>query len=139
KAQITSGLWLTLFTLLLAGFPVRAQTPIVCGQTITGSITNSTQIDQYTFNGTAGQTLALGFVGSGNGFCNDGKDATMDLYLGGQKITSLSHCGVRSTNLTLAASGTYTILVHDDDFAQTSTYALSIQSFTGGGCASTPI
>ena len=36
-----------------------------------------------------------------------------------QKIVTLSHCGVRSTNLTLTASGTYTILVHDADYAST--------------------
>src|SRR6266581_4750771 len=64
----------------------------------------------------------------------------MDLYSPvGQIVTSLSHCGARSANLTLSASGTYTILVHDDDYAQTSSYALGIQSFTGGGCGGTAI
>jgi len=137
--QITSGLWLTLFTLILAVSVCHSQTQISCGQTITSSISTPTAIDQYTYNGSAGQTVTLAFVGNGNCF-NDGQIAVMDLYNpSGQKIATLNHCGSRSINLTLATSGTYTILVHDDDYAQTSSYALSIQSFTGGGCSTTAI
>jgi hypothetical protein len=115
-----------------------ASTPIACGQTLNRSISQASEIDAFSYAGTAGQTLSLGFVGSSS--CSYGYNASADLYSPtGQKLTTLSHCGTRSVNLTLPATGTYTILVHDDDYAQTSDYGLSIQSFTGGGCASTPI
>jgi hypothetical protein len=118
----------------------QTPTPIACGQTITNGISTASGNDQYVYSGVAGQNLLLSFVGYGD--CTFyGNNAQLDLYSpGGQKITSLTHCGVRSTNLTLAASGDYTILVHDANYgAKTASYSLSIQSFTGGGCGGTAI
>ena len=116
------------------------QTPIVCGQAISNAISLPTKSDSYSYAGNAGQTLVFSFVGYGNCY-SFGNNAVLDLYNPvGQKIATLDHCGVRSTNLTLATSGNYTILVHDSVYASpTASYAVSVQSFTGGGCNGTPI
>ena len=47
--------------LLLVPGISRAQEPIACGQTLTGNITSSSQIDTYTFFGTAGELVFVGF------------------------------------------------------------------------------
>jgi hypothetical protein len=114
-------------------------TPLSCGQTITNTLAKPTELDAFSYTGTAGETLSLSLVGTGNCF-NDGQTAVLDLYSPvGQKLATLNHCGNRVTNLTLSASGTYTILVHDNDYAQSGGYSFSLQSFTGGGCVSTPV
>jgi hypothetical protein len=115
-----------------------SQTPITCGQTVAGTTTSPSQIVQYSYNGTAGQVLSFAFVGGVN--CPDGLQLQADIYNpNGQLITTLYGCGPQSANLTLTNSGTYTILVHADGYGLTGSYALSIQSVTGGGCNSTPI
>ena len=47
--------------------------------------------------------------------------------------------GGKAVNLTLASSGTYTILAHASNYNITGSYTLSIQSRTGGGCAGTTV
>src|SRR5688572_17011465 len=118
KTQLMSGIWMVLCALMLTVSAARAQTQISCGQTVSNTISAPTGIDVYTLNGSAGQTLAFAFAGDGPGNCFQGYNPEMDLYNpSGQKIMSLGSCVVRSTNLTLTVSGTYTILVHDDDYA----------------------
>ncbi|MGD0650272.1 MAG: hypothetical protein ABSA97_03880 [Verrucomicrobiia bacterium] len=116
--------------------PSFSQTPIACGQTITNRISAPSEIDQYTYSGTVGQSLVFGFSGD----CPNGQGAQADVYNpSGQIIASLSTCGTLSSNVVLSASGTYTILVHAINYSSLVNYALSIQSFTGGGCSSTAI
>ena len=44
-----------------------------------------------------------------------------------------------ATNLTLASSGIYTILLHSPGYNSSSAYQMSLQSLTGGGCNGTPV
>jgi hypothetical protein len=44
-----------------------------------------------------------------------------------------------ATNLVLASSGTYKILIHDASYTSTGTYGIGVQSYTGGGCDSIPL
>ena len=105
--------------------------PISCGQTVSNATTVPTQIDQYSFPGSAGQVLSFAFwVGNG------GNNMQADIYNpGGQLLASLvDYNGGSALNLTLTNSGIFTILVHAQGYAAINNYALSIQSVTGGGC-----
>ncbi len=133
-------LWLSV-VLGLLWFPRLGlcQTPIACGQTITGSTTSSSQIVVYSYNGTAGKILSFALDGFGN--CFNGDQVEADIYdPNGKLLTTLGGaCGPQAANLTLALSGTFTILVHDSSYDQTGTYGLSVQAVTGGGCESRAI
>jgi List-Bact-rpt repeat protein len=117
----------------LAFLPIasRAQTAITCGQTIANSTTLTSENDQYTYAGTAGQMLSVGF------FWNSCTGGAADIYKpNGQLLTTvLADCnGGHAINITLPSTGTYTILVHADAYNVTASYELSIQSVIGGGC-----
>src|ERR1039457_2463655 len=86
------------------------QTPIVCGQTITGSVTSPSQPVPYSFNGTAGQVVSIAFEW---GCYNGGQ---VDVYYPGASMPSVivsAGCSGNATNVTLPSSGTYTLLVHE--------------------------
>ncbi|PWU17169.1 MAG: hypothetical protein C5B50_11815, partial [Verrucomicrobia bacterium] len=111
---------------------------ISCGQTVSNTTTNSGQVDQFSFSGAAGQMLSVGFWWS---YCNVNFQAsgTADIYYNpsGQLVATVSaYCGGNATSLTLSNTGTYTILVHASGYNIAATYNLSLQSVTGGGCAS---
>src|ERR1035438_4989248 len=122
--------------LLLVPRMVLSAASISCGQTVTNTTTIPTHIDQYSFAGTAGQVVSIAFSWT------SGSGGTADIYTpSGQIWTNVlaDSNGGHAINVTLPASGTYTILVHSDLYSVTATYRLSIQSPTGGGCNSTPI
>ncbi len=112
------------------------QTPIVCGQTINGAITNDTQIDLYSFTGTAGQVVSFVFQWG----CYNGGE--VDIYYPGASSPSnilSAGCSGNIVTVTLPSSGTYTLFVHETGYNGVNSYQLSVQSITGGGCNSTPI
>ena len=110
-------------------------TSIGCGQTVSRATTNEAQVVAYSYIGTAGQTLAFALAGGING----ADWMVADIYdPAGQLLATLDGGSGRvghATNLVLTASGTFTILVHESLYRATTTYYLSIQSFTGGGCS----
>jgi hypothetical protein len=85
-------LWLSV-VLGLLWFPRLGlcQTPIACGQTITGSTTSSSQIVVYSYNGTAGKILSFALDGFGN--CFNGDQVEADIYdPNGKLLTTLGGC-----------------------------------------------
>ena len=116
-------------------------TSISCGQTVVNTTTSNSQMDEYTFAGTAGQMLSFALYGPIT--CNFGGYAfNADIYNpSGQLVaTVVSPCNSGTAlNMTLTNSGIYTLLVHEHIYGSTGSYALSIQSMTGGGCNGTPI
>ena len=118
-------------------------TPIACGQTVTGSTAHQSEMDGFSYTGTAGQLLAVALWGYAN--CTYHYAMAADIYSpSGQLLTTFSAGSCSSDSgasgtLLLSSSGTYTILVHEAGYRATGNYALSIQSPIGGGCNSTPI
>ncbi len=115
-------------------------TAIACGQTVANTTTYYSQMDPYSYVGTAGQMLSLALWGPAT--CTSGGDTTVaDIYNpSGQLVASLSSgCGGAAMNLTLTNSGVFTILVHESAYRRTVSYQMSIQSVTGGGCNDTAI
>jgi hypothetical protein len=66
---------------------------------------------------------------------------TADIYSpDGDWLTNVTtSCGGNAVNIGLPATGIYTILVHMANYNQTGSYALSVQSVTGGGCSGVTI
>ncbi len=103
----------------LAFWPVavRASTPIACGQTIASNTGTATEIDVYTYAGTAGQVVSFVFNWSGNDYCNNAGE--MDIYYPGASLAGppstnvTSDCSGNQLILTLPSSGTYYLLVHE--------------------------
>ena len=111
-------------------------TSISCGQTVANTTKTASQVDQYTYVGTAGQVVSLAFSWS----C--GNAGQVDVYYPGASapsVTVSAGCGGNATNLTLPSSGTYTLFVHQSGYSGTGYYTMSVQSVTGGGCNSKPI
>ena len=135
-------LWLS----ILGGFTfaASAQTPITCGQTVANTTTTPSQVDQYIFTGTAGQVLSFSLWSSLYSCANP---MVADIYTSGAQLLTTVTAGCESTSyggggavrLSLTNSGTYIILVHNAGNLHTSSYALSVQSVTGGGCNSQAI
>jgi hypothetical protein len=117
-------------------------TPIACGQTIATNTSFVTQMNAYSYAGTAGQELVIALYGPLN--CNPPyQTMSADIYSpSGQYLTTVTsgNCNTGAAiSMTLTNSGTFTILVHAAAYNRAGGYALSIQSVTGGGCDSTPI
>ncbi len=108
--------------------------PIACGQTVTNTTSFKSSMDAYSYLGTAGEVLSFALWGPVE--CNaDAMQA--DIYNPAGQLVATVNSGCASgeaKNLSLTNSGTYTILVHENLYRVTGTYALSIQSATGGGC-----
>jgi hypothetical protein len=112
-------------------------TAISCGQTInTNGTVHDTDMNAYEFAGNQGQMLWFAFQWG----CNVGT-GTADIYnAAGQFLTNVtSDCTGNALLWTLPGTGTYTILVHSQNYSSTSSYGLSIQSVVGGGCNGTEI
>ena len=110
-------------------------TAIACGQTVAATTTDNSQMDPYSYLGTAGQMLSLALWGPAT--CTSGGDTTVaDIYNpSGQLVASLSSgCSGAAMKLTLTSSGIFTILVHESAYRRTVSYQMSLQSLTGGGC-----
>ena len=115
---------------------------IECGQTVMTNTSFNSEMDAYTFSGSAGQMISVSLYSSLDGSSNSKMVA--DIYdPNGNLLTTasagsqgFSDAGGGGTNLTLAVGGIYTILVHDVAYCQTAQYALSLQTVNGGGCNS---
>src|SRR5580765_2967018 len=87
KAQILCNLCLSPFALMLAVSAANAQTTILCGQTVTNSISAAAENDQYTYGGSAGEALAIAMAGLVSG----SNAKVVDFYNpGGQIIARLN-------------------------------------------------
>ena len=116
--------------------------PIACGQTVSSTISNPTQITPYSFVGSAGQVVRFVFQWQ---CATWGK---MEIYYPGTTVPAtniVSACNGNALDLTLPSSGTYALFVHSAsqtpgaDYNETGNYQLTVQTVTGGGCNTTPI
>jgi hypothetical protein len=105
--------------------------PITCGQILTNSTIDITEMDTYNYVGTAGETISLAFWWSNGG--GYGQASIYDPT--GQFLTDVTGDNSGgSTTLKLPSTGTYTIMVNSGNYDNTSLYELSVQSVIGGGC-----
>jgi hypothetical protein len=111
---------------------------ISCGQTITGATTSAGESDAYSYIGSAGQVVSIGFYWGNN---SGNLSGTVDIYNpSGQWMTNVpASCPGGTVNFTLPSSGAYTILVHASGYNVTANYSLSLQSVNNGGCSSQTI
>jgi hypothetical protein len=113
----------------------QTATLISCGQTVSRTTTNVSEIDVYDYSGTAGQVLEVAF------WAITSSTMEADIYNpGGQLVKSLNGgagvdgAGGSSLNLMLTTNGTFKILVYDVGNAHTNSYSLTVQSVVNGGC-----
>jgi YD repeat-containing protein len=114
--------------LVLSNNSVLAQTPIIYGQTVTGSISAAAEIDEFTFAGTIGDKITIRFARTNGTFL----PYVELLNSSGTQITS-SNSGL--IDATLSATETLKIAIRDNDTTNTGDYSLSIQCVnnpTGG-------
>ena len=141
-ATLKTYLYLTAVLGLLLIPRTGLSASISCGQTVANTTTSASQVDQYTYSGTAGQHLVFALYGPLNCY-SPYQSMSADIYNpSGQYLDTVTsgNCNTGATiGITLTNSGTYTILIHCTTYNATGSYSLSIQSITGGGCNSTPI
>jgi hypothetical protein len=110
----------------------RAQTPITCGQTVSGSTTTSSQTNTYSFAGSAGQTFIFAF------YWSSAEPGSADIYFPGTNTPgtnmTAAATGGNAITVTLPSDGAYTIAVHSSADNSTASYNLSAQSPVAGGC-----
>ena len=121
----------------LAFWPVavRAQTPISCGQTISNNTVTISEIDQYTYAGTAGQVISVSLAATVPGY---GYYVAADIYSPSGHLLGTASAGPivgGAVNLTCTNSGAYTILVHSSGYNATTSYSLGVQQVNNGGCS----
>jgi len=110
--------------LLASTSAVLAQ--LACGEVVTGTINSAGRTNTYTFSGNAGEVVHLTpSPSSGLAF-----NVWAELF--SPTGTSLGIFGTFGsvTTATLPATGTYTVLVHDEDNLQTGAYSLSLSFVT---------
>ena len=139
-------LWLSIVLGLLLSPSTALATSISCGQTVANTTANASQVDQYSYVGTAGQVLAVSLWSSLSPNPNFFHPMVADIYSpDGQLLISVSQSEYYTVgsgggiNLALTNTGTYTILVYNSTYAYTASYELSLQSVIGGGCAAQAI
>ena len=104
----------------------RCGTPIICGETKGGNITNLAQHDTYSFTGNTGEAVVISAVGTAGTIC-----ARADLYSPTGTFIGSNSCNSGSASFPLPANGTYTILVYDLGNNDTGTYGVNMQFVTG--------
>ena len=106
-------------------------TPVICGQTVAGSISISGETDFYSFTATAGDTVVLTLTASryGNNPYLYGINSYLELFnSSGQRIAA--QCAYPITQ-TLSTGGTYFVLVSDCGyFKDSGGYTLKFQKNT---------
>ena len=116
-----SGSWVSVLILIsgvvfLLPFTVYSQTPINCGEAVSGSISPAGEQDQYTFDGAANDGITIRVRKTSGTLI-----AFLELYgPGGSLITSAAG----QINRTLTESGTHRIVVRDQNNTNTGDYAL---------------
>ena len=119
------------FIFCLALVNSRAITTIECDQTIQGTISSASQIDQYQFSGQSGQTVLVTVYGVWpNGCCNT-HYAVGTIYDPNGKVVGT--CENTPTTLSLTNTGTYLILVNADNYSTTGSYGINL-SFDPSKC-----
>ena len=109
------------------------QTPIACGQTVTGKTMTGSQMDQYSYAASAGQLLIVA-LNSGDDCCGN-RFIQADIYdPNGQLWKSITPGGPPSISVSPTLTGTYSILVHSPAYNDLGSYSLSVQRVTAGGC-----
>ncbi len=119
---------------LSCSLPVRAsaQTPLTCGQAVTGSITVPGERDTYSFPATAGDAVTLRVIRTSGSFIPD-----LELYdATRRRLNYTNNGGPYPSNgvgidTTLTAGGTYTVVVYDHGNTQTGSYNRTWQRLNG--------
>ncbi|HXF04496.1 MAG TPA: right-handed parallel beta-helix repeat-containing protein [Blastocatellia bacterium] len=101
--------------------PVGA-TPLNFGQTTTATITAAAEIDAYTFDGRAGQTVTIRMQRTSGSL-----NPLIELFnAAGTRLQQASAFNDVTLTLTLPTTGRFTILVSDDNGRETGNYQLSL-------------
>jgi hypothetical protein len=129
----TGTYWFSAQTLTGGGCVGRV---LDCGKTANGQITEAAQIVPYAFASISGELLCLVIQSVDNAIPVSYVFIEADIYdPNGRLVTSISDPkGQFSTSLTLALTGTYTILLHSTAYDDTGSYWLTAQTVNDGGC-----
>jgi putative nucleotidyltransferase with HDIG domain len=128
-AALAVGQWVT-------RTDVSAATPINFGEVISASIASVGESDNYTFSGDVNDTVLVRLEDTGG---ETSFYAKMGLYApDGSLVASQYSTGSYEVQQTLAASGTYSILVSDENLNSTGTYNVYIERINNPS-SSTPI
>jgi hypothetical protein len=104
--------------------PVGA-TPLVFGQTVQDSLIARTDMNTYTFTGSAGEVITAFLAGSWNNV------PRLELYdPAGALRKRIDGQSIRADTVHLSGAGTYTLLILDSDGQQTGNYGLHLQRIT---------
>ena len=107
------SLTLRLCAILSFALAAKAQTPIICGQSVANTTTATNQVDHYSYAGTAGQTLSIALWGP-IGCPYDTMVAEVYNPTGQLVASLIPPCNTGAAlNLTLTNTGIYTIVVHE--------------------------
>jgi hypothetical protein len=134
--KVTAGLLKRLVNQLLLldqGSATSVTAPITCNVPVTNTITQAGQTHSYTLSGNAGESVNISAARkSGSSFLCIVVELIEDAT--GNLVGSTRNACNRGTgSLRLPSTGNYTILVRDDNFADTGAYVLSL-SFATGQC-----
>lgn len=112
--------------------PVGA-TPLAFGETVQDSLVARTDMNTYTFAGSAGEVITALLAGSWNNV------PRLELYdPAGALRKRIDGQSIRADSVRLPATGTYTLFILDSDGQQTGNYGLHLQRITAPAGA-TPI
>jgi hypothetical protein len=125
KKSITLQVFKIIIVLLfLASMKLNAQTPIQYGDNVQASISAPAEVDVYTFNGIADEIITLLVAQSPGPILV----RTVKIYEpDGTLLLNLSGNSIRIDTTKLLKSGTYTILVSDDNGVETGNYGLTLR------------
>lgn len=119
------------------GWPLSSfsQTPLACGQPVSGSISNPLDRQYYAFGALAGDKVALRVARTaGSSFY-----PLLELYSPAGTLVGSSVAVNPQVVASLAASGIYTAMVSDSGRASTGSYAVILERFNSPCGTSTPI
>jgi YD repeat-containing protein len=113
-----------LFTLALwlGEAALTAQTPLLCGQSLTNALTILGQRDAYTYNAAGGEMVTIRMAG-----LSGGVDAFLELRDGSSNLIASA---ANQLNRTLTNAGAYLIIAYDSGNNEIGNYSLALQRLT---------
>jgi hypothetical protein len=105
----------------------RPSDSILCGETKSGTILSAAERDEFTFTGTIGEAVVFAAVGIAAPL-----GPVAELYDPNNVLRFRTLPNRQSLSVQLPVSGTYKIVVHDDNLTDIGNYNLNLQSSSGG-------
>ena len=104
----------------------RCAATISCGQTLPGNISDKAAMVTQKFSGNAGEAVQITGVTTSGTLCT-----RTNLYNPAGGLMGTTGCNSSNGPFVLPSTGSYTILVYDDNFQDSGGYNLNLQFLTG--------